>query len=737
MVLTKKRGGTNNKTRKNKNGIAKIEENSFPTTTVQNPNQITKLYENEENTHTDGTSTGKKKLDIKDVNKVLQDKMYHIFYILDKQDIGFQPNKDFYTYSNMIWLNSLKKDKDLRYFTQFDNFRITQDKVYYKLIKYVNDYVKANKKKPLAKKMSSMLKSWTDLNPNSIQRHIDKMVVDIDELRKDPANVWKMMAYVSRNDLVKHSCPLKWILQADQKNSKVYANYITGPVFGLFDLEVYYQLKPEHAVEKKKYLEYIDTIFKTCLGANHGLKSSDVFDIEFQIIESYGCDTVKNDDPLYNKVTKADALSKYGFDWASYSKEMGFASVPDTFITSNLNFLKCVSEKLTAEWHNEKWRTFWIFIHVTQMIRFHPKWRTIYFNYYENYLAGQTMMFPQDIYPVFGMSIAFNTFLTKQYIANNYRDDYVQYTRRMAENIREIFITRVQTNDWLSPRTRKYALKKLQALKLIIAAPSSLREDPLLDYQPDDAWGNMQLIFDWRLQQFVKLYNTPIIDIPDVDWKIFKLTGSQAYVVNAYYMPIYNSIYVPLGYLQKPFIDLEDRGIEYNLAYLGFTLAHEFSHSLDETGSQYDYNGNLYNWWTPRDKSVYRERIKDINKQYEKFMGYDGLKSDVTLYLGENMADITGLTLCAEYLILYHSIKHNMEGIALTFLSFKLFFNFFACQMRQHLSQKAFNMQMKTNPHPMDKYRTNCPLARLQIFKKIYKIKPGDKMYWRATPPIW
>ena len=314
MIITRKRGGGNNKTKKNKSGIAKIEENSFPTTTVQNPNQITKLYETEENSHTNG----KKKLDIKDLNKVLQDKMYHIFYILDKQDIGFQPNKDFYTYSNMIWLNSLKKENELRYFTQFDNFRITQDKVYYKLIKYVNDYVKANKKKPLAKKMSNMLKSWTDLNPKSIQSHVDKMVVDIDELRKDPANLWKMLAYVSKNDLVKHSCPLKWILQADQKNSKVYANYITGPVFGLFDLEVYYQLKPEHAVEKKAYLEYIDTIFKTCLGANHGLKSSDVFDIELQIIDAYGCDTVKNGDPLYNKVTKKDALAKYGFDWAAY-----------------------------------------------------------------------------------------------------------------------------------------------------------------------------------------------------------------------------------------------------------------------------------------------------------------------------------------------------------------------------------------------------------------------------------
>jgi predicted metalloendopeptidase len=185
------------------------------------------------------------------------------------------------------------------------------------------------------------------------------------------------------------------------------------------------------------------------------------------------------------------------------------------------------------------------------------------------------------------------------------------------------------------------------------------------------------LYFEWRNKQFLQLYNKPIVDIPEVDWKKFKLTGSQAYVVNAYYMPTFNSIYVPLGYLQKPFIDLEDRGIEYNLAYLGFTLAHEFSHSLDENGSQYDLNGNLHDWWSPKDKIVYKKRIKDIDNQYEKFMGHDGLKGDVTLYTGENMADITGLTICAEYLVLYHSIKHNMEGIALTFLSFKLFFQLF------------------------------------------------------------
>jgi putative endopeptidase len=735
MATVKKRTNKNSKTRKRISTIAKIEENSFPTGKHPQKIQIAELYDKSELIKSSGH--GKKRLENKDINKVLKDKLFHIFYILDKQDISFQPNKDFYTYSNMLWLNNAKKDKSLRYFTQFDNFRITQDKVYYKLILYVNDYIKQHKTTALAKKMSNVLKSWSQLNSKSIQRHVDTMVTKIDEYRKDPANIWSFLAHISKDDLIKHSNPLNWVLQPDQKNSKVYTNYITSCQFGLYDIDVYFQTKPKHKTDKANYIAYIDKIFNLCLGRGHGLRASDVFDTELQIINAYGCVELKNNHPQYNLVATRDALAKYGFDWHAYASALGYEKTPPNFVTPNLNYLQCISKILVDEWNNEKWRTYWIFIHLTQMVRFHKKWRVVYFNYYEKSLAGQTLMFPDDIYPIFGLSITFNTFLTKKYIEENYRDDYVEYAKRMAENIRHIFITRVETNDWLSPKTMKYAIEKLKAIKLVIAAPSQLREDPLLDYKADDAWGNMQLIFEWRNKQFLQLYNKPIVDVPEVDWKKFKLVGTQAYVVNAYYMPIFNSIYVPLGYLQKPFIDLEDRGIEYNLAYLGFTMAHEFSHSLDETGSQYDIDGNLHDWWSPKDKIVYKKRIKDIDNQYTKFMGNDGLKGDVTLYTGENMADITGLTLCAEYLVLYHSIKNNMEGIALTFLSFKLFFNFFASQMRQHLSQKAFDMQMKTNPHPLDKYRTNCPLARIQIFKKVYRIQEKDPMFWPASPPIW
>ena len=69
--------------------------------------------------------------------------------------------------------------------------------------------------------------------------------------------------------------------------------------------------------------------------------------------------------------------------------------------------------------------------------------------------------------------------------------------------------------------------------------------------------------------------------------------------------------------------------------------------------------------------------------------------------------------------------------------SFEAFFTYIAIQSRQKIVDKAINAQLKTNPHPMDKYRTNCPLARLKLFRSLYNIKKGDKMYWNSTDTIW
>ena len=189
-----------------------------------------------------------------------------------------------------------------------------------------------------------------------------------------------------------------------------------------------------------------------------------------------------------------------------------------------------------------------------------------------------------------------------------------------------------------------------------------------------------------------------------------------------------------MGYIQKPFIDLEERGIEYNLAHVGFTLSHEMSHSLDDWGSQYDYKGILNNWWTPKDKEIFKSIQKNVITQYETFAKRDGIEFDASIGVGEDLADISGLNICTQYLAEFQQKNQDISYIRIQ--SFKIFYLYYAYQMRQKLSKKAISAQLKTNPHPLDKYRTNVPLTRLELFKKLYNIKKDDGMFWE-TKHIW
>jgi putative endopeptidase len=187
--------------------------------------------------------------------------------------------------------------------------------------------------------------------------------------------------------------------------------------------------------------------------------------------------------------------------------------------------------------------------------------------------------------------------------------------------------------------------------------------------------------------------------------------------------------------MQAPFVDLNERGMEYNLAFIGFTICHEMAHCLDNVGSQYDERGNLKDWWTPRDKIKYKKREADILKHYETFAGYDNIKFDVEGTLGEDIADITALAICEEYLRDFQEVQQDI--IPVRMLSFRAFFFYYAMQMRQQLSKKALKNQLKKNPHPIDKYRVNVPLSRLALFKQIHSVNKKDKMYWEDVEAIW
>jgi len=225
--------------------------------------------------------------------------------------------------------------------------------------------------------------------------------------------------------------------------------------------------------------------------------------------------------------------------------------------------------------------------------------------------------------------------------------------------------------------------------------------------------------------------------MPIMSWSEYpaKMIGSQAYIVNASYTPSRNSIYINQGYIQKPFIDLNERGIEYNLANMGYTICHEMSHSLDDWGSKYDYKGNLHDWWSPEDKKKFKIKQNDVIKQYEEFAARDKIKFDASIGVGEDLADISGMAISSYYLRDFQEL--NKLPYPVRKLSFQLFYTLFAMQQRQQINKKSLRAQLKTNPHPLDKYRCNIPLSRNSIFRALFDIVKGDGMWWHNTDSIW
>jgi putative endopeptidase len=662
----------------------------------------------------------------------------------------FTPSKikmqdDYYTYINYQWIESQTKkiEKEDKFYVQVDSFRIVQENVYYELMELVREYYK-NNHTTRAKLVKNVYESFLNYDQKSIMKNIKETTDTLDNLILG-GDVYKMLAFVNKNEIVSWGSPLAWSILPDDRQASIYRSYISSPRLTLYDYELYLvelgtpaEIKYKREF-KERYMQYLTDLFDSCLGKNHGHDMESIWNIEYNMLLNMGmCESVKSESPdHYNIVKTSDSLSVYNFDFIKFTEYLGYEKTPDFFVTTSLMYLKCGMENIHKNWNTPEWKTYWYYIYLRQIIRFSKDFSYIHYDFHGKFVRGNPKPLPRELQPIFGMAACFNTLLSNEYVNKNKKQEHIDYVKNLAEDLKTVFIRILKRNTWLSPKTKKFALMKLEHLELIVGSPKILREDPLLDYTNDDPWGNLMKLTKWRHDKFAQLDGKPTIDIPVIDWanEPLKLVGTQSYVVNAYYTPTQNKIYVPLAYLQKPFIDLDERGIEYNLAHVGYTIAHELSHSLDNTGSKYDHLGNLKNWWTPEDKKKFDKKVLDVNKQYETFAMYDGIKMDGSLSSGENLADISGLAICEEYLRDFQ--EKNDDIVPIKSLSFQGFFVYIAVQARQKIYDKAIKAQLKVNPHPMDKYRVNCPLSRLELFRAIYNVKKGDKMYWPSTDTIW
>jgi predicted metalloendopeptidase len=747
MNKTIKKKEINNKTKKNKDHILKTITNitdeqkeiickKVPSTFKSFEEKVDELFE-KNNIDVTSSSFNLEKQIIKEIKKAVSPS-------------NITPNDDFYSYINERWLKNLDIEAYQEYITQIDDFRLTQDKVYREIIQIVENYLSDPKtrKTDLGKCIGNAYESFKSENRNTIEqtRHYVKLNMEyIEELRKDPKNVWTLLANVNSNEIIAVKSPFVWSINPDEKNPTTYKCYLEGPEVSLIDIDVYFDYDDDTEEDKKykskyrkRYFKYLNDLFDLAFGENHKYDVKDIFKTEAEIVNAMNCELIKMDEEeLYNLITKEEAINNFGFDWSEFCKILGLKKVPNDFVTSNVNYLLCGTKLLKEKWNSEQWKTYWIYICICQAIRWNVKGADIYFQFHGKFVRGMERLPDDYIVPFFGTSFTFNSFLTEQYVIHYKNQQAIDYVKAMVEDLRRVFIRIIKRNGWMEKKTKKTAIEKLEHLKLKIGSPEVLLDDPLLDYKPNDPWGNLVKKALWRHEKAIGLVGEKVIDIPVIDWSHVppKLVSTQAYVVNAMYTPTENSIYIPLGYIQKPFVDLDERGIEYNLSRIGYTIAHELSHSLDDLGSKYDKDGKLHNWWTKKDSEQFKKIQKDIVKQYEEYAKRDGIVFDAWPSIGEDLADISGFIMCLEYLRDFQ--LKNQDILPIQTISFQAFFIYYALQSRQKISKKAIVAQLKTNPHPPDKYRCNVPLSRSKVFRAMFKIKKGDNMWWNSTNAVW
>ncbi len=288
--------------------------------------------------------------------------------------------------------------------------------------------------------------------------------------------------------------------------------------------------------------------------------------------------------------------------------------------------------------------------------------------------------------------------------------------KQMIENLRTAYAERIQATDWMSAATKKEALKKLNAFTVKIGYPDKWKDYSALTISRESYLNNILAARVWANNEEIKHFGKPI---DRNEW------GMTPPTVNAYYNPPMNEIVFPAGILQPPFYDPKaDDAVNYG--GIGAVIGHEMTHGFDDQGRQYNAEGNLKDWWTKEDADKFNAKAAMVGKQYDAFTPLDSVHVNGKLTMGENLADLGGLT------IAYQAFEKTPQAKAKAkidgFTPEQRFFLGFAQIWRTNIRPEAVRQQVLTDPHSPAQFRTNGPLMNMPEFYQAFGCQDGNKM---------
>jgi putative endopeptidase len=306
--------------------------------------------------------------------------------------------------------------------------------------------------------------------------------------------------------------------------------------------------------------------------------------------------------------------------------------------------------------------------------------------------------------------------LGREYVKVVFTPEAKQKMLGMVRNLRAAMRDRIVRAEWMSEATRAEALQKMDAFNQKIGYPETWR-----DYAELTVAGGPFVENVMRVRASEAARDRARIGKP-IDRSQWAMTAPT---VNAYYNPPLNEIVFPAGRLQAPFFSVTfDDGANYG--GVGATIGHEMSHGFDDSGRRYDAQGNLRDWWTPEDAARYNARAKVVEDQYGAYVAIDTLRVNGKLTLGENLADIVGVS------VAYDALQRELAGKPHDpidgFTPEQRFFLGWAQARLSVLRPEAARVQVATDPHSPGRFRVNGPLASMPEFAQAFGCKEGDPM---------
>jgi putative endopeptidase len=649
-------------------------------------------------------------------------------FSVKNMDVNVKPGDDFFEYVNGTWIKNHPIPQDKSRYDAFEELAEANRENIMDIFKEISA-TKSSSADPISQKIGDLYKSGMDtakIEELGV-KPLDDFFSRVNNI-KTIADVQDVASYLQQYGMA----PFFAVFASpDQKNSNMMVTNTWQTGIGLPDRDYYFKtddaskkIRDAYKIHLAKMFELLNDDPKTA-----SINAQKVFDIETQFAK-VSFTKVENQDPqkTYNKFTlsQLETLAP-DFNWMQFLKNIGYPGISE-FNINQPGFIKGLGNMMKSV-SVDDWKIFLRWEIVNNYASYlSKKFEDQNFDFYKM-LSGAKVMPPRWKRALDVTSGSMGEAVGQLYVRKYFPPESKQKMLLLTGNLKKSLKSRIENLTWMGAETKNEALAKLEKMNIKIGYPDKWRDYSGLEIKEDEYLGNII-----RSSRFEFLYNMDKADKPvdRTEW------GMTPQTVNAYYDPSKNEIVFPAAILQPPFFNANaDDAINYGA--IGMVIGHEMTHGFDNMGRQFDKDGNLRDWWTANDAKQFNAHTSLLVDQFNKYEVLDSLFINGKMTLGENIADLGGLT------IAYYAYQASLAGKEPPakidgFTGDQRFFLSFAQMWRGTLRDEYLRTLVNTNEHSPNKYRVNGTVFNMPEFYAAFpEVSQDNKLFIpvEKRPVIW